>query len=94
MNAVEHQRKSDHACLDCLLHGAILLIEAPHEADLDEPFSERGFRIEDCRTIGFGGRHWLLAEDRLAGPDRREHISCVRVSPRCDDDRVDFALRR
>ena len=93
MDAVKHQRRSDRAFLDRLLHCAILRIETAHEPDLDEPFSKGGFRIEDRRAIGFRRRHWLLAEDRFSSPDRCDHISCVRISPRCDDDRINL-LRR
>jgi hypothetical protein len=81
MDAVKHQRRSDRALLNRLLHGPISRIEATHEPDLDEPSSEGGFRIEDRRTIGLGRRHRLLAEDRFAGSDRRDHISCVRITP-------------
>ena len=81
MDAVEHQRRSDRALLDRLLHRAILRVETAHEPDLDEPSSEGGLRVEDRRTIRFGRRHRLLAEDRLARPDRRDHISRVRRRP-------------
>jgi hypothetical protein len=93
MDAVEHQRKSDRPGRDRRFHSAILRIEAAHEAKLDEPSSERGFRIEDRRTIRFGGRHRLFAEDRLARPECCDHMSCVRLSPRCDDDRINLFRR-
>ena len=93
MDAVKHQRRSDRAFPNGVLHGAILSIETAHESDLDEASSKGGFRIEDRRAIGFGRRHWLLAEDRFARPDRRDYVSGVRVAPRCDDDRIDL-LRR
>ena len=48
MNAVEHERKSDRAFSDRLLHRAILRIETAHEANLNKPPSECGFRIKDC----------------------------------------------
>ncbi len=93
MDAVEHQRRSDRALLDCFLHCSVLRVEAAHEPDLDEPPAEGGFRIEDRRAIRFGRRHRLLAEDRFAGPNRGHYIGCVRISPRRDDDRVNIVGR-
>ena len=66
MDAMEHQRKSDRAFLDRCLHCAILRIEAPHEANLDEPPSGCGFRIELHEPLV---RHFEAAQEAYRGHD-------------------------
>ena len=72
-----------------VLHRAVGGVVAAHEADLDQPPAEGHLGVDDPQAGLLGGRQRLLAEDRLAGVDARQHVLLVRRPPGADDHRVD-----
>src|SRR5271165_4379675 len=87
---LKDEGRADRARLDRLLHCPILRIEAAHEPDLHEAAPKGDLGVDDRRTVRRRGRKRLLAEHRLAGLDRRQHVGCVGRAPGGDDDGVDL----
>ena len=46
MRAVQHQRLAELAAVDECLQLCVLVVEAAHEADLDQPLAELGLPLD------------------------------------------------
>ena len=86
---VEHQRRTDIAAVQGLLHGPVAVVVAAHEADHDQPPAGGHLGVQDPFTRLLGGRERLLAEHLLAGGDARQHVLLVGATPGGDDDGID-----
>ena len=93
VRAVHQQRRPDAAVFQRGLHGLVARVVAAHEADLDAPAAGRHLGVHDPQAGVAGRRERLLAEHRLAGLDRRDHLLLVGGTPGRDEHRVDGVVR-
>ena len=89
---MDHQRLAQFFLHRALEHD-VALVEATHEADLNQTLAALDLGVDDAFR-GLGGRcQRLLAEDQLAGRDRRQNVLLVRGAGRADEHRVDVVRR-
>src|SRR6202030_2356010 len=73
MGAMSDQRGANTPLGDNLFQKAIARIIATHETDLDQPFAQGGFGIQNAFAGGCGSRQRLFTEHWLACCDRRQN---------------------
>ena len=81
VRAVHHQRSADLTAVDDRLERPVGRVVPAHVADLDQPTTERDLGVDDPQAGLLRGRQRLLAEDGLAGRDRRQHVLLVASDP-------------
>ena len=89
-DAVRHQRSTQLAGVEDLLHLDVVRVKATHEADLQQTLAGSLLRLYDLLRVLEGGSQRLLAEYRLAGLDALYRQISVGAVPGCDNNSVDL----
>ncbi len=92
VGAMSHQRRTEGATGQRVLHSPVAGVVPSHVADLDEPTSASNFGLHYVQAGIRCRRQGLLAEHGLARRNRGEHVLLVGRAPGSDEDRVDLAV--
>ena len=92
VRAVQHQRLAEFTAVDQGLQLGVLVVEAAHEPDLDQPLAEFGLPLDHLeRGFHVGGQR-LLAQHRLAVLQAGQQLLLVRRTRRGQHDGVDLGV--
>ena len=92
MNTVHEDRRAEAPVIDRLLQRRIARIEAAHETDLDEPFSDLRLGVHEGAALRARQRKRLFAQDRLSDADAFRHEIEMRVIGGSDENSVDVRV--
>lgn len=92
MDAMEKQGRAEPLSVDGRLHIEIALVEAAHEADLEEPPTRAHLGFDQAQAVSGRHRQWFFAEHRLSELHARHAEIEMGFIGRCDQYGVDLRI--